>query len=314
MIESPKRETTADLVSVIIPTCGRGAYFVSCLASLRRQTYHLAEVILINNSLDFGLEKKARELYPSVKVITPDRNLYYGEALNRGIAMSTGDFILCLNDDATLENNFINEALKGFKESDATGMVSGKILRPDRKTLDSTGLFLSLWRTACERGYSREDRGQFEAGGTIFGVSGAVAFYRRKMLNDIRDGKAWFDPRFQMFYEDLDLAWRANRNGWKGYYIPSAVAYHVRGGSVRRDAGQGKGMAVRYLDPEMHKELIKNRYLAIIKNETFLGFIFHLIPIVFYELCSWGYVLLFRPKIINIFFLDLRGRPGNKKI
>ncbi len=291
-------------VSVVIPTCGCRDYFVPCLESLRRQTCPPSEVLLVNNSLSAELEQKARELYPLIKVITPDRNLYYGASLNRGIAMSTGDFILCLNDDAILDKDFISEALKGFDENEAIGMVGGKILRPDRKTLDTTGLFLSGCRTARERGYGCLDRGQFEKPGFIFGVCGAVALYRRKMLEDIREEGDWFDPDLRMFYEDLDLAWRAHRAGWRGRYVPTALAYHVRGGSVRKDPGQGKGIARRYLDDAMHKELIKNRYLTIIKNETFRGFLLYLVPMILYDLWSWTYVLCSRRRVAALIFLE----------
>ena len=297
-------------VSVVIPTCGSHDYFLSCLESLRRQISPPLEVILINNAPGSGLEQKARASYPPIKVITPERNLYYGGSLNRGIAVSRGDLILCLNDDAVLEKDFIAEAVKGFARDGKIGMVSGKILRPDRKTLDTTGLFLSVWRTACERGYGREDWGQFEAEGPVFGVSGAVAFYRRKMLDDVREGEAWFDPGFRMFYEDLDLAWRANNRGWKGCYVPSAVAYHVRGGSVRPMDSQGKAFARRYLNDEMHCELIRNRYRAILKNETPVGFWVHLIPIVLYDLCVWCYILFFRPGVLRMFFSKVKGGIG----
>ncbi|MFA5105218.1 MAG: glycosyltransferase [Candidatus Margulisiibacteriota bacterium] len=290
-----------DSVSVIVPTCGREAYFVFCLESLRRQTCPPAEVILINNSLNMELAREARKSYPLIKIISPDRNLYYGESLNRGIAMSIGNFILCLNDDAVLDKDFIGEALKGFNADKTIGMVSGKILRPDRKTLDTTGLFLSVWRTAQERGYGRLDRGQFEKPGFIFGVCGVAAFYKRKMLEDIKERDSWFDPDFRMFYEDLDLAWRANRAGWRGYYAPQALAYHVRGGSVRAVLGPGKMFARQYLNDKMHGELIKNRYRTIFKNETLVGFCLHLIPIIFYDLYTWCYVLFFRPKVIKIF-------------
>jgi len=290
-----------DLVSVIIPTCGNRDYFVSCLESLARQAIGLLEVIVINNSLDPELSAKVQKLYPAAKIILPGRNLFYGRSLNRGIAASSGDFVLCLNDDVVLDKDFIKEALKGFERDEKIGMVSGKILRSDRITLDSTGLFLSPWRTARERGYGKRDQGQFQKAGAIFGVCGAAAFYRRKMLDDVRAAGVWFDPRFKMFYEDLDLAWRANRQGWKGYYVPSAVAYHVRGGSVRAATGQGKAMARRYLNNEWHEELIKNRHLTIHKNETTLGFFFHLIPIVLYDLCVWFYLLFLRSKSGNFF-------------
>lgn len=297
-----------DLVSVIIPSCGRSDYFISCLESLFRQTCPPREVILINNSLSVALEQKARESYPSVKMITPDRNLYYGDSLNCGIAMSMGDFILCLNDDVVLDKNFIGEALQGFIKDEKIGMVTGKILRPDRKTLDSTGLFLSAYRTAQERGYGREDWGQFEGSGPVFGVSGAAAFYRKKMLNEVQEREVWFDPRFRMFYEDLDLAWRAHKRGWKGYYISSAVAYHVRGGSVRAEGSQGKTIARQYLNDEMYCCLIRNRYLTIIKNEDFRDFLFHLIPVALYELASWIHILFFRPKVAWLLFSQGMGR------
>jgi GT2 family glycosyltransferase len=220
--------------------------------------------------------------------------------------MSSGDFILCLNDDAVLDKDFIGKALKGFKVDKTIGMVSGKILRPDRKILDTTGLFLSVWRTAKERGYGRPDRGQFEKPGFIFGVCGAAAFYRRKMLEAVKEGDAWFDPNFRMFYEDLDLAWRANKTGWRGYYVPHALAYHVRGGSVRANSGQGKMCARWQLNDEMHGELIKNRYRAILKNESRWGFCLHLIPIIFYDVVDWCFILFFRPKVIGVFFTNLK--------
>jgi len=78
------------------------------------------------------------------------KNLFYCEALNKEIKMSKGNFTLCLNDDVVLDKGFITEAIRGFLLDPKIGMVSGKILRSDGKTIDSTGLFLSLWRTTKE--------------------------------------------------------------------------------------------------------------------------------------------------------------------
>jgi GT2 family glycosyltransferase len=47
------------------------------------------------------------------------------------------------------------------------------------------------------------------------------------MLDDV--GR--FDERFFVYYEDLDLAWRARRRGWKFLYAPKAVVYHVHCGT-----------------------------------------------------------------------------------
>jgi len=289
------------MISVVIVTIGAKNYIKSCLDSLLRQTCFSYEIIVIDNSLEPHLIGEINKLYPSVKLYPSSENMFYGVALNKGIGLSQGEFVLCLNDDVILDKEFICQALKGFSVRENIGSVSGKILRSDGKILDSTGLFLSIWRTAKERGYGKPDLGQFEQGGFIFGVNGAVAFYRKEMLEAVKDKNGYFDSRFGMFYEDLDISWRAKKRGWLAYYVPAALAYHVRGGSFRPDSGINKAFARKYLNNQLHCDLIKNRYLTILKNETFLGFLLRFIPILIYDLCAWVYVLFFRPKASKIF-------------
>lgn len=294
------------MVSVIIVTIGAKDYLQSCLNSLLMQSQLPFEIIVIDNSSQPDFAPKIKELYPSVKFYSGNKNLFYTGALNKGIALSKGELVLCLNDDVILDREFIQEALKGFLIKKNIGMVSGKILRRDAKILDSTGLFLSIWRTAKERGYGKRDLGQFEKNGFIFGVTGAAAFYCKKMLEEIKAGDDYFDARFGMFYEDLDLAWRAHNRNWQGYYVATAIANHVRGGSFRPDSGIDKPIARRYLSAQLQAGLIKNRYLTILKNESILGLVLHLIPILLYELCVWGYVLFFQPEAIKVFLSKKR--------
>ncbi|MFA4888718.1 MAG: glycosyltransferase [Candidatus Omnitrophota bacterium] len=271
---------SSQLVSIIVVSAGSNAYLKPCLDSLEQQSHQNKEVIVIDNSL---LEEP----------------LSYCAALNKGIGKAKGDFILCLNDDVSLDKDFIREALRGFLLSEKIGMVSGKILRPDAKIIDSTGLFLSPWRTPMERGYNLLDKGQFENKGYIFGVSGAAAFLRKAMLEAIKDNYGYFDLRFGFFFEDLDLAWRANRFGWQGYYIPAAIAYHVRGATARKASGINKPFARRYLDASMQACLLKNRYLTLLKNESWPDFILHLPLIIIHDCAMWAYALFFTPAAIK---------------
>lgn len=300
------RDSSNRIVSVVVVTGGINDYLRSCLNSLKDQTYPELEAIVIDNSLKAGFSQEASRIYPFIKIYSNTQNLFYSEALNMGIKLSKGGFILCLNDDVTLESRFIEEALRGFFIDPKIGMVSGKILRPDGETLDSIGLFLSPWRTARERGYGVKDVGQFQKKEYIFGVNGAVAFYRREMLEDIKEDNDYFDSDFHIFYEDLDIAWRAQRFGWNGYYIPCAIAYHIRGGTVRMRSGIDKPYARRYLSDKLHVDLIKNRYLTIIKNESCLGFLLHIPFIALYDFVMWSYVLFFRPKLIKTFLSHLK--------
>ena len=288
------------IVSVIIVTRGISGYLAACLDSLRTQTFPHFETIVADNSLVPAFGQRILNDYPFVKLYPSCEDLFYCQALNKGIEVSRGSFVLCLNDDVILDKYFIERALEGFSYDPRIGAVSGKILRQDGVTLDSTGLFLTLCRTARERGYGVKDKGQFQKKEYIFGVTGAVAFYRRTMLEHIKENNGYFDIDFHIFYEDLDIAWRAQRFGWKGYYCPEAIAYHLRGGTVRLSRGINKPYARKYLDDRLHADLIKNRYLTIVKNESMLGFLLHSPYIFIYDLTLWSYILLFRPQQIKI--------------
>ena len=294
-------EMSTQSVSIIIVTAGKNSHTQACLDSVRQQAYAPLSAILIDNSLNSNFLKSLNFDRNFFKVFSPPRNLFYCDGLNKGIAMSTGEFILCLNDDVTLKRDFIQQAVRGFLIDKRIGMVSGKIMRLDGRSIDSTGLCLTLARTAKERGYGLKDSGQFDQADYIFGVNGAVAFYRRTMLEDIKEGQLYFDSGFRMFYEDLDIAWRAQNHGWKGYYLPSALAYHARGLSVRTNKGLNKKAARLYLSDELHLDLIKNRYLTIIKNESLAGFFLHLPFILIYDLFIWGFIFFFKFNLVKKF-------------
>ncbi|HTY44393.1 MAG TPA: glycosyltransferase [Patescibacteria group bacterium] len=295
-MEKPSNE----IVSVVVVTCGGHEYIKPCLDSVHAQTYPHLQTVIIDNSLKKDFALRMAEQYPGATIYSASSNLFYCGGLNKGISLSCGDFILCLNDDVILDAHFIEYGLRGFRIDPAVGMVSGKIVRMDGITLDSTGLYVSLWGTARERGYGRKDGGQFQRPGFVFGVTGAAAFYRRHTLLSIREAEdAYCDPVFRFFYEDLDMSWRAQRKGWKAYYVPQATAMHARGATVRAGCGVGQPYARLYLSDGLQADLIKNRYLTIIKNASFWDVCLRLPFLVWYELLVWGYAICFRPRLIR---------------
>ncbi|MGD0336263.1 MAG: glycosyltransferase family 2 protein [Candidatus Omnitrophota bacterium] len=292
------------MVSVIVVAFAGENYIRKCLDSLTRQSCRYLDIIVVDNSAKPDIERLIQRSYPAVRLFVQEKNIFYGPALNIGIKQGSAEYILCLNDDVVLDDSFVEKALRGFSVDKKIGMVSGKILRSDRATIDSTGLFLSAWASPLERGYGKKDNGQFDKEGFIFGVSGAAAFYRRKMLDGIKEGGSYFDTDFAMFYEDLDIAWRALRAGWKGYYIPDAVAYHSRGASTRPD-NTGKKFARLYIDDTLQMHLVKNRYLAIIKNISLSNLLLRLPFLAFYDFFLWVYILIFRPKAAKLFLANV---------
>jgi len=78
------------------------------------------------------------------------------------------------------------------------------------------------------------------------------------MLWELKEETGYFDERFFFLVEDVDLAWRAQKKGWKALFYPKGVCYHS-GNSSRTN-----GKLRQYF-------CFRNRYLMILKNETVTG-------------------------------------------
>lgn len=57
----------------------------------------------------------------------------------------------------------------------------------------------------------------------IFGACSAVALFKKTMLERIKDPTDYFDERLFFLVEDVDLAWRAQKNGYKAIFCPDAI-------------------------------------------------------------------------------------------
>jgi len=75
--------------------------------------------------------------------------------------------------------------------------------------------------------YQEDDLKQYDRREEVFAGCGAAALFRKAMLEDV----GLFDEDFFMYYEDMDLSWRARRRGWRVLYVPEAVVRHVHAAS-----------------------------------------------------------------------------------
>lgn len=271
------------MISIVIVSHNRVSILRNCLDSIKEQTFRDTEIIVIDNGSKDNTAETLKACYPEARLIHNERNLLFCKAYNQGIDASKGDFIFCLNNDVVLGKDYLQEAFFSMSTDEKIGMISGKILRMDGKTIDSTGLFLGRDRKAVERGYGKKDIGQYDKPGYVFGVSGACAFFRKTMLKNIRDKHGYFDERLGMYYEDLDLCWRAQKKGWKAYYTSKAVAYHERSGTAINKK-RGNGPIFLYLRDDLKKRYIRNRYICMKKNDSPIGFFVNAPFILSYEI------------------------------
>jgi GT2 family glycosyltransferase len=119
------------------------------------------------------------------------------------------------------------------------------------------------------------------------------------MLDDLALDVEYFDEDFFAYYEDADLAWRAQLRGWRCAYAPGAVATHARGwGDTLRRRGHGRK------DGRGPRLALRNRYLMTIKNDAWVYFLVDLPVILAAELPRLVYAALAAPEVL-LGLLDL---------
>lgn len=288
-------------VSAVVVNWNGAEHICSCLDSIRAQGYPNIEVVVVDNGSTDGSLQMIKERYKDITLVENDANLGYCKALNQGIDAMECEFVLCLNTDVRLETDYVEKAVRTMGEFPQGGMLSGKILRFDGKTLDSAGQFIGRDRRPRDRGYDQPDNGQCDMRRFVFSVCGAVAFYRRKMLDEVAIDGQYFDEDYFAFYEDLDLGWRAQLQDWNCIYEPQAVAYHQRGATA--PAGRrvfsvlGSRQFARRSTPTRY-HIIKNRYMTMIKNDSLESFLADILFIMPFEALLWFYTVLSSPLLI----------------
>lgn len=267
-------------ISIIILTFNSFRFIKPCLDSILKQDNQNFEIIVIDNGSEDGTVKFVRENYPSIILIENKKNLGTCKARNQGIEISRGKWILTLDCDITLKNNFLSAVSKTITGSSSKiGMLQPKILKSDKKTIYSTGISLSFFRRFYDIGSGKTDSDAWLAPKYIFGACSAAACYNRQMLEESKEGNGYFDERFFFLVEDVDLAWRAQKCGWKGLSCPEAVCYH---------SGNSSGCskkARQYL-------CYRNRYYTITKNEGIARYYLKIIPALFYDLPRLVYLCI----------------------
>ncbi len=285
-----------DLVSVIIVNWNGKRFVKDCLDSVLGQTYPALEVIVIDNGSTDGSQEIIGRNYPSVILIENEENKGFSKAINQGIAISKGLYVIPLNIDVVMTPTYISEMVKAASLDEKIGSVSGKLLRFNgegrTKVIDSVGHTMFENRLVIDRGDGEIDEGQYDQREYIFGSCAAASLYKRGMLEDVKAGGEYFDEAFFAFLEDVDINWRAQLLGWKCIYTPSAVAYHYRG-----------GIAVRRTKlVEIHN--YKNRYLMILKNDSFTSILKNLHHFLITDTLKTG-ALIFRCPAALLGWIDI---------
>lgn len=217
------------MLSIIIVTWNNESDIKFCLESLKQQSFTDFNVILVDNASTDNTVKVAKQTLPQINVIQQDKNYYLCKSNNDGIKFAfekfNPEFVMVLNPDTFLKEDTIKILFEEINKDEKIAAVGPKILfwnNTNEGKINSTGLVYDGFANAYDRGFLEEDKGQYDKTEEVAAVSGACILYRSKALK--KAGLYW--QPIKMYLDELELAIRIRKKGFKIVYVPKAVIGH----------------------------------------------------------------------------------------
>lgn len=252
------------------------------------------EIILIDNNSSKKLEiEKFTGL--DIKFINNESNLGFSKAVNQGLKIAQGEYILLLNSDVIINNKAISRMISYLEDNKQTGIIGPKFIFPDGKLQSSFGCFPNFKNEFLRLTtlYKFIKNSTIASAAEIAGikwpvqtdwVTGGCMLARKKVTDEL----GGFDGKYFLGVEDIDFCFQAKKAGWQVVFFPLSEVIHYHGyssggtSSLLRLQYEQKGISY-FLNknfskniftvlsvPLMHNLRINIlKLLAILKNKTY---------------------------------------------
>ncbi len=238
------------MISIITINYKTKDYLGRLLESLFRIERRFEMIVVENGSGDDLSQMKTT--YPTVKWIDSQKNLGFAGGCNLALAQVTGDYVLLLNPDVEFDQPILQKleeymnrdgevGVAGIRMANLDGTLQPSVRRFP-KPIDQLLLLLKIphlfpgvlnsWLWSDFDYDKTQDTEQ---------VMGAFMCVRKTMIEKV----GFLDPRFFMWYEEVDLCKRAYDAGWKIRYYHDLSVRHKKGASFDRVATWEKQAMLR---------------------------------------------------------------------
>jgi GT2 family glycosyltransferase len=208
-------------VAVVIPTWNGKELLAECLESLRALNAPPAQIIVVDDASTDGTTEMLARQFPEVHLIAMKENGGFCAAVNAGIAEADADWVFLLNNDMTLRPDCVSKLVAAGDEG--ADMLAPLILwRDEPNVIYSAGDMQRRNGRPESCGFLRKLDG-FPMPKRIFGVCAGAGMYRREVFERI----GAFDEKFNIYFSDSDINFRARLAGFSAALVADAVAFHV---------------------------------------------------------------------------------------
>jgi len=258
---------------------------LECIESLKRIDYSNYKIITVDNNSEDDSVLEIRKRYSKIKIIENKENLGFAGGNNVGIkyAMENGaDYVLLINNDTTVEKDFLRELVKEGELNKNAGLLGPKTnYHSEQNRIWFAGGKVSwLKNKGTHLGLDKIDNDQFNKIKKVDYLTGCCLLIKKEVIKKI----GVLEEGYFLYYEETDFCLLAKNADYKCLYIPKAKIYH----KVSRSTKPGSPSYIYY-----H---VRNGLVMTKRNGSFLN------KFVLFFYC----MLLFLKQIIKIIFMPKR--------
>lgn len=221
------------VVSAIVLNFRSPQQTVKCVQELMKQTIaDRMEILVVDNHSDddsIGIFRNRLGKFPAVRILETPDNRGFGEGYDAGIRQARGRFVLINNPDKLLERGALECMVRKMKDDPSIGILAPKLLHADGTVRLSARAFPQLLDVIAKRTilgkifphrvrhYLQLDLPLDETRDVEW-IAGGCFLTPLQLLRELNG----FDPRFFLFFEDIDLCRRVWERGKRVVFFPEA--------------------------------------------------------------------------------------------
>jgi GT2 family glycosyltransferase/lipopolysaccharide/colanic/teichoic acid biosynthesis glycosyltransferase len=233
-------------ISVVIVNYNVKEYLEQSLLSIKRALDGIShEIIVVDNASVDGSVAFILQRFPNIRLIELNENLGFGKGNNIALQQVSGEFVVLINPDTIVQEDTFIKLVQFFEANPQAAGATCKIINPDgsfsidcRHSIPTP--MMAFWKVTGlsklfpnSKIFSKYNLTYLDENEIypIPAISGSFMMFRKEVLDKV----GYFDERFFMYCEDIDLCHRVNEAGYKIYYVPTTQIIHYKGESTKKD-------------------------------------------------------------------------------
>lgn len=226
-------------ISIIIVNWNTAHLLKSCLHSLytwiRKYTFEI--IVIDNHSSDASIEV-VQTSFPDVRLVLNDKNRGFSRAVNQGLSIASGRYMVLFNTDAYLFDDSLDRLIVHMENAPDIAIAGGQLIYPDGRKQHSFDNFpsllteltnKSLLKILLPRKYPSKKQ-EYSRPQEVDSIIGACMVVRKTCIDRI----GLLDEDYFFFMEETDWCFRMKKSGFRIVYFPDCRIIHLQGKSAEQ--------------------------------------------------------------------------------